>query len=125
MTAKQLPKGLGTAGKALFRSLAAVYEFDERETTLLATCARQADDVAALEELIARDGLIVAGSNGQPRLNAAVSEVRQGRIALAKLLDTLALPDETSGKPITTASRRAQHAAQSRWATEGRRRGSA
>ena len=76
--------------------------------------AAKADDVAGLEELIARDGMVVAGSQGLPRLNAAVAEVRQGRLALGKLLGLLALPDEVD-RPLTAASRTAKRAAEVRW----------
>ena len=54
------------------------------------------------------------GSAGQPRLNPAIGEVRQGRLALAKLLGGLALPDEAD-KPMNELQRRAKHAADSRW----------
>lgn len=120
------PSGLGDAGRALWRRLVGVFEFAEHELALLEVACRQADDVAALEALIREQGLVVEGSAGQQRLSAAVTEVRQGRLALAKILGALALPDEND-KPMTESARRAQHAARARWgqvrALEERRAG--
>ena len=108
------PPGLAGAGTALWVRLAATFDLAEHEAALLETCCHQADDVAALEALIAEQGLTVAGSAGQPRLNPAVPEVRQGRLALGKLLGQLALPDEDD-RPMTASSRIAQRAANVRW----------
>lgn len=125
------PERLGEAGTALWRSLTGAYELGPHELALLAVACRQADDVAALEEAIARDGLMVTGSTGQPVLNRAVTEVRQGRLALGRLLDQLALPvDDDELAPVlrSPASRKAQKAANARWDRERRReahRGSA
>lgn len=109
------PAGLGKAGRALWRAVAGVYELDPRELLTLAAAARQADDTAALESALARGALVVEGSKGQPVLNAAVAELRQGRLALARLLGTLDLPAEEDGVAMTSAQRRAQHAAEARW----------
>ena len=108
------PAGLGAAGKALWRRLTGAFEFAEHELALLEVAARQADDVAALEAIIRDDGMVVAGSAGQPRLNGAVAEVRQGRLALGKLLGALALPDEAD-RPASAATLQARKAAESRW----------
>ena len=110
----RVPAGVGATGRALWRRLVGVYDFEEHELALLEVACRQADDVAALEKLIANQGMTVPGSQGQPRLNAAVAEVRQGRLALGKLLGLLALPDEVD-RPFTASSRTAQKAANARW----------
>lgn len=77
------PPGLAKAGKAqwnaIVRDLADGYEFDQRELHVLAAACRQADTVADLEAAIKRDGLMIAGAAGQVRLNAAVTELRQGK----------------------------------------------
>lgn len=108
------PTGLGMAGRALWRSLVCSFEFEPWEIALVVNCCRQADTVAELEKVLADDGMVVAGSTGQRRLNGAVSELRQARIALAKLLSGIALPDE-SDRPQSHASRSAQRAANARW----------
>jgi len=70
---------------------------------------------ARLEALLAAGGLVIAGSAGQPRLAQAVTEVRQGRLALVRLLDTLRLPeDDADGQGRSGRQVRAQRAARSR-----------
>ena len=104
----------GEAGTALWEALTGAYDFGAGERPVLAAACRQADDVALLEAAIATDGATVEGSAGQPRLNAALTEVRQGRLALAKLLGALAVPEDDD-RPLTAAGRRAQTAANARW----------
>lgn len=108
------PAGLGAAGKALWRRLTGTFDFESGELVILETAARQADALAALEAVVAESGLMVAGSAGQPRLNPAVAECRQGRIALARMLGMLGMPDDED-KPMTAASRSARHASEARW----------
>jgi phage terminase small subunit len=118
MTNHKAPEGLAAAGRRLWRAivgdLAEGMELDARELALLEAAARQADAVSVLERAVKRDGTMVKGASGQRRLNGAVSEVRQGRIALARLLGDLDLPADQA--PRTASSRRAQKAAQVRWA---------
>ena len=104
-----------SAGEALLASivkgLPPGVELDEREIALLDVAASQADDIAALEADIAERGVRVPGSRaGHEVLNPAVSEVRQGRLALGKLLGALELPESASD-----ASRGARKAAEARW----------
>lgn len=119
------PTGLRAPGRALWKSvhagLAAGFELDERETAILALAARQADDVAALERVLAADGVVVEGSQGQPRLNGIVAELRQGRLAVARLLGALELPDSAE-QPRSVSSERARKAAHTRWAEHSARR---
>ncbi len=118
MTAQRQPPGLDKAGAALWRRLIGAYDLDQWEVPVLEAACRQADDVAALEAVIAAGGLVIAGSAGQPRLAQAVTEVRQGRLALVRLLDSLRWPadDEDVGRQGRNGRQvRAQRAAQSRW----------
>lgn len=120
------PAGLGAVGRSLWRAihgdLPDDWELDARELLVLEAAARQADTLAALEASIEADGVVVTGSKGQSRLNAAVTELRQGRVALERLLASLALPGDESGEAMTASERRAQAAARARWARAGRRR---
>ncbi len=120
-----IPKGLGNRGKALWRSVVATlsdgWELDERGLEILALAAHQADDVAKLETLIKKRGLMVKGSTGQPVLNPAIAEARQGRLAVNRLIGQLALPDEEE-EPRSSASKRAQKAARTRWNRRDRQR---
>jgi hypothetical protein len=59
------------------------------EQALLELVCRQSDDVAALEQLLSRDGLVMPGAQ-------------------------LALPDEAD-RPLTAAARQAQKAGRARW----------
>jgi P27 family predicted phage terminase small subunit len=122
------PKGLGNRGRALWRSiirqLPKDWVLDEREAVILTMAARQADDLQRLETVIAKDGAMVTGSQGQPVVNPAIVESRQARLAINRLLGELSLPDdEDDEEPKTAAGRRAQRAANARWDQHARRRG--
>jgi len=119
MTPPKAPNGLEKAGAALWQSLTGAYDLEPWEATVLESACRQADDVARLEVVIARDGMVSTGSAGQPRLAQAVTEVRQGRLALARLLDTLRLPAEDEAAGRTGRQVRAQRAARARWGSGG------
>jgi phage terminase small subunit len=113
-----VPKGLGNRGRALWRSVAKGlgegWELDEREVAILTLAARQADDLANLEQAIKHDGAMSTGSQGQPVVNPAIVEARQARLAIGRLLGQLALPDEAQ-EPRTEAGKRGQRAARARW----------
>ncbi len=106
------PAGLGKAGKRVWGLIHAEFQLDARELLVLEQAARQADAVAALELEIAEAGLVGRGSRGQLRLSPTVSELRQARLSVAKLLRDLALPDHDGAK---ATSRRARKAATARW----------
>ena len=112
-----------TAGESLRAQLDAALPpgvvWDERETLILDLCGRQADDIARLEALIVDQGVTVPGSAGQPRLHPAFGELRQARVALARLLDAVRLPDEGIG---TSRHVQQQRAARARWDRERARR---
>lgn len=74
-------------------------EFDQAERLIIQQAAHQKANISALEEALDRDGLIVQGYNGQARLNMAATELRNSRLAFAKLLK-LAVP----GKQTPRAS---------------------
>jgi P27 family predicted phage terminase small subunit len=134
MTAKasipRPPKNLGTAGRDLHRRIWAdlgdEMELSERERTILALACTQVDRGAELEAAVDRDGLMVAGSTRQLRVNPAVGEARQAALAAGRLLSMLALPDGEDDVPRTAAQVRAKHASAARWGHRQRgRRGSA
>lgn len=119
------PAGLLAAGRELWRAIhaamPAAFELDERELAILRLACGQADDVAALERALKDGGVVVAGSQGQSRLNAVVGELRQARIAVSRLLGEIELP-AADEEPRSAGSRRAQRAAQVRWAEHAARR---
>ena len=85
-------------------------EFDEREETLLRLAARQARDVERAEADLEERGYLVRGSQGQEVVNPSLSEARQGRVVLGRLLGQLDLPESTRD-----AVRSARNAAEARW----------
>ena len=91
-------------------------ELDDREEALLDLAGRQARDVVAAEADVKARGYLVEGSRGQPVVNPSIGEARQARLALAKLLAQLELPD-LSGALRDGASRDARRAARARWGT--------
>ncbi len=87
-------------------------ELDEREETILSLAAGQARDVERAEADIEERGYLVPGSQGQQVVNPSVSEVRQGRSTIGRLLGQLDLPESTRD-----AVRGARKAAETRWAS--------
>ena len=72
--------------------------------------------------MLARTGMLAKGSSGQERLHPAVTEVRLGRQALAKLLGELDIPaDDPLSAPTTASSRHAAVAANARWKRKKRK----
>ena len=118
------PRELGPSGRALWRSIHAAlgdeHELDERELAVLRLACAQRDDIAGLERALRDTGLVARGSKGQPRLSQVVTEVRQARLALSRLLGEIKLPD-IDEVPRSASSQRAQHAANVRWDLEDAR----
>lgn len=123
-----LPGGLGTAGAALWRKLTESsvpgeqIVFSTGELVTLELACRQADDIARLEKLLHDDGLTVTGSKGQVKLSSVPAELRLQRAALARLVGLLAIPDEDEGEGRSPAQRKAQRAADVRWACQAHAR---
>jgi P27 family predicted phage terminase small subunit len=109
------PSGLGKHGKALWRSilggLAADWRLDGRELHWLERACRTADEIAALEQAIDRDGATVLGSRKQVIVHPALAEVRALRLTEHRLLGRLELVDpavrRASDAPAVRRSRRA------------------
>src|SRR5690554_3261573 len=91
-------------------------EWDERESALIDLARRQADDIEKLERLLEMEGSSVTGSTGQARMNPAFSELRQQRLALAKILSGIRFPDEGYG---SSSNRQQAQAATKRWSKGG------
>lgn len=72
-------------------------EFDERESAIIDLAVGMADSIEALEDLVADQGLTVVGSQGQERFNPAVTELRQQRATLSRMLGQLRMPDGAGG----------------------------
>lgn len=113
----RVPRGLGSAGKDLWRSLlgdvAPGFALDQREMHLLEEACRSADHLADLEAVLAAEGVMATGSAGQVTAHPALIEARQQRVVLVRLLTQIDFGAESGEESLAT--RRASHAAQSRW----------
>lgn len=109
------PRGLGTAGRKLWRDIAGsgAYELRPDELRILEDACREADLIDDL--IIARKGepSLIRGSHGGTVINPIITELRQHRATLNSLLKFLSLPDESAGESPRSVS--ARKAAQARW----------
>lgn len=115
------PVGLAPRGRRFWSRTVATYSLSPSELELLTEVCRALDECEALQVAVAAEGVSVAGSKGQPRPHPALAELRQARLATARLLAHLALPDDDGASVPSPASMRGRKAAQSRWALQGRR----
>lgn len=90
------PTGSQAAGRRLWRSVTKNYELDEHETALLVEAVRTVDLLTRLDAEIRKDGPMLDSPQGRKAHPAAV-EARQQRIALARLLAALRLPNGEAG----------------------------
>lgn len=109
------PKGMGARGRGFWRAAVAEFELSGPEVELLVEVCRLLDEVEALRAAVARDGMVVAGSTGQPRVHPALGEMRQHRLALGKLLAQLALPDADGESLPSPVQARGRRGAAARW----------
>lgn len=81
------PKGAGVEGRRLWRAVLKEYELEEHELTLLRQAVRVADMCSDLQEVVDREGPLLAG-----RAHPALVELRAQRILLARLVVALRVP---------------------------------
>lgn len=62
--------------------------FDEDDLIVLSLAAQTADDIGALDRSIEKNGVVI-GSEANPKPNPALTEVRQQRLALGRLMADL------------------------------------
>lgn len=96
---------LAAAGERLWRSVTDHYDLDEHEATLLHSACTTADLIDVLDATVAREGAVIESPQGR-KAHPALVEVRQQKIALARLLAALRLPQGEEGD--TQASARPQ-----------------
>ena len=109
------PVGLEARGSRFWRVVHETWLIDADETELLVETCRQLDVCEALAAVVARDGVLSVGSTGAVRAHPAVAELRAARLALARLVAQLDLPDVTGSTMPSAASTRARKAARARW----------
>lgn len=111
MTDCQPPDGLGAAGMTLWSAVTGVLDLDEHEALALRELCRTADTLDTLQAVVERDGVLAESSQGM-RAHPALVELRQQRIAFARLVSALQLPSGLSAPqqggapPVQPAQRR-------------------
>lgn len=118
-TSIKVPVGLKAKGRKLWTDMTSKYEFRLDELAILEDTCREMDLITAMEREMRTQPLTVKGSMGQLVPHPLVSELRQHRTVVARLLGGLKLPDE--GGEIGAGSRSAQNrdAANARWSSHG------
>lgn len=97
-SAPRPPKGLRASGRALWKAVLDDFELTEHETVVLREACRTADSLDDLQVLLDQEGLMSETSQGA-RVHPALVELRQQRIALARLFAALHIPTgEQSGR---------------------------
>ncbi|KUF06765.1 hypothetical protein [Leucobacter sp. G161] len=104
MSETRAPRGLGDGGKRLWRSVTGEFDLAEHELAQLEQACRVRDRIGDLDGLVSDEGLMLASSQGA-RLHPAVAEARQQRLALARLLVTLGVPDANDDLPAAGKAR--------------------
>lgn len=111
------PGHLGDPGTELWhqihRTLPKGWGFDDRELAVLALACEQADDLALIRDTLTTQGAVIEGSRGQPVANNLLTEARQARQTITRLLGQLALPD-AEAKPATMKQLQGKEAAKKR-----------
>lgn len=100
------PAGLRDSGRKLWTATLAEYELAEHETGLLLQACRTIDALDDLQARLEADGPMVTSPQGV-KAHPALPELRQQRIALARLLAALGLPTGVETDEPATAQRRA------------------
>ena len=88
------PRGLGREGKAIWSAVSENFELEAHEVEVLRQVAVVADRIAALDAVVARDGVLL-GDHVHP----ALAESRMQRVTLGRLLAGLRLPDLEDHRP--------------------------
>lgn len=111
MSVPTAPRGLGAAGRRLWRELLSVYVLDPHERAMLTEACHTADTCAVLQAQVAAMGpaLFVVGPQGV-KAAPAVVELRQQRLVLARLLASLRIPAEAAAGQLGTGQRTARRA---------------
>lgn len=90
-TKRPPPEGLAAAGTALWANVTSVLGLDEHEALSLRELCRTVDVLDELQAVVARDGVLLDSSQGM-RAHPALVELRQQRIAYARLVSAMQLP---------------------------------
>ncbi len=106
MAAKRAPSGLAAAGRRLWTSALADYEFDVHEELLLLQACRCADRLDRLAVEAENGPVTVENHKGDLVPHPALTESRQQSITLARLLAALRMPSGEQGGQLVRPQRR-------------------
>lgn len=87
----ETPTGLRWSGRRLWEAVVTDYELSRHELSLLLQAARTLDSLDQLQARLDSDGCLVESPQGL-KAHPALPELRQQRIACARLLAVLGLP---------------------------------
>jgi hypothetical protein len=112
-------------GRKFWRSTVARWELSTAELHVLAQASATLDTIADLEQIVAATGPMGTGSRGQAITSPALQELRLQRLALARIMSCLDLPDEAEPESRSggwmTPSESGRAAARRRWSAGGTR----
>lgn len=90
------PPGTGASGRKLWQATLKSWTLDEHEMALLREAVRTVDTLDRLAAIVAEEGEVIEAKTGR-KVHPALVEARQLKIALARLLAALRLPDGVEG----------------------------
>ena len=99
------PAELKRSGRALWSAVQAEYVLEQHEMQLLREMCRTTDALDRLATVVADEGEMVQDRFGQAKVNPALVEARQLRIAFARLSAALRLPAGEEGDQQADARR--------------------
>ena len=85
------PRNLSASGRRLWDAATDEFDWADHELAILEEACRTRDRVVQLDKAVEDEGLMLPSSQGS-RVHPAVSEGRQQRLALARLLVMLGIP---------------------------------
>lgn len=107
------PDGLGRRGRALWTScLNSDDELTDSDNPMRAVAleaARLVDQLDTLQSIVDRDGEMISTTYGD-KIHPAFAELQKGRSLLARLVASLRIPDEQTGKRPKRRTVRTQQA---------------
>ena len=90
-TIPRAPSGLSPRSRDFWSEVNRDYALEPHDLVLLRAIVQTMDRVAGVTKAIDEQGVVVPGSKGQPRPNGLLTEERNLRVALARLLRELDL----------------------------------
>ena len=101
MAQKSTQTPFGPAGQALWDAVGELLILDApHESVMLRELCRCADELDQLRAVVDADGVMLDSSQG-PRAHPALVELRQARLAFARLASALGLPQGITDKTST------------------------